>query len=217
MWTRQWATIMPGRCRPSICMAVPPPYMAVPTKCRKISSPKPCWASRSCIMNFNLSEEQNLLADSVTRFIGNDYGYDIRKKHVALPDGFDRATWATFAELGWLCVPFSEEDGGIGGGPLQTMIMMESFGKGLVVEPYVSCVVLAGSVLKRAGNPGQKAELIGGIIDGSRLLTLAYLEPQSRFDLFDVKTNAKRDGDRFILNGTKAMVLHGGAADKIGR
>ena len=164
-------------------------------------------------MNFNLSEEQSLLADSVTKFIGNDYGYEIRKKHAALADGFDRATWATFAELGWLCVPFSEEDGGIGGGPIETMIMMEAFVKGLVAEPYVSCVVLAGSVLKRAGNPGQKVELIGGIIDGSRLLTLAYLEPQSRFDLFDVKTTAKKDGDRFILNGTKAMVLHGGTAD----
>ncbi|HVK99437.1 MAG TPA: acyl-CoA dehydrogenase [Dongiaceae bacterium] len=164
-------------------------------------------------MNFNLSEEQSLLADSVTKFIANDYTYEIRKKHAAQPDGFDRATWASFAELGWLCVPFSEEDGGIGGGPIETMVLMEEFGKGLVVEPYVPCVVLAGSVLKRLGNAEQKAELISGIIDGSRLLSLAYFEAQARFDLFDVQTTAKKQGDQYVLNGAKSLVLHGGAAD----
>ena len=164
-------------------------------------------------MNFNLSEEQTLLSDSVTKFIYNDYSYEIRKKHAAQADGFDRATWATFAELGWLCVPFSEEDGGIGGGPVETMIMLEQFGKGLVVEPYVSTVVLAGSALKLAGNAEQKAELISGIIDGSRLLSLAYCEAQARFDLFDVKTTAKKDGGNYVLNGAKAMVLYGGTAD----
>ncbi len=164
-------------------------------------------------MNFNLSEEQTLLSDSVTKFIYNDYSYEVRKKHAAQDGGFDRATWSTFAELGWLCVPFSEEDGGIGGGPVETMIIMEQFGKGLVVEPYVSTVILAGSALKLAGNAEQKAELIGGIIDGSRLLSLAYFEPQARFDLFDVKTTAKKEGAEYVLNGAKAMVLHGGTAD----
>lgn len=164
-------------------------------------------------MNFNLSEEQTLLSDSVTKFIYNDYSYETRKKHAAQADGFDRATWATFAELGWLCVPFSEEDGGIGGGPVETMIMLEQFGKGLVVEPYVSTVILAGSALKLAGNAGQKSELISGIIDGSRLLSLAYVEPQARFDLFDVKVTAKKDSGDYVLSGAKAMVLNGGTAD----
>lgn len=167
-------------------------------------------------MDFNYSEEQNLLADSVTKFIGNDYSYELRRKRTATADGFDRATWNTFAELGWLAVPFSEEDGGIGGGPIETMIVMEEFGKGLVVEPYVSSVILAGTALKVAGNAEQKAELIGGIIDGSRLLSLAYFEPQAHFDLFDVNTSAKKDAQgNYVINGSKAMVLNGGTADTL--
>lgn len=167
-------------------------------------------------MDFNYSEEQNLLADSVTKFIQNDYSYELRRKRTATADGFDRATWNTFADLGWLAVPFSEEDGGIGGGPIETMIVMEEFGKGLVVEPYVSSVILAGTALKIAGSAEQKAELIGGIIDGSRLLSLAYFEPQARFDLFDVNTSAKQDAQgNYVINGSKAMVLNGGTADTL--
>lgn len=167
-------------------------------------------------MDFNYSEEQNLLADSVTKFIQNDYSYESRRKRTATADGFDRTTWATFAELGWLAVPFSEEDGGIGGGPIETMIVMEEFGKGLVVEPYVSSVILAGTALKIAGSEEQKAELIGGIIDGSRLLSLAYFEPQARFDLFDVNTRAQKDAyGNYVINGSKGMVLNGGTADAL--
>lgn len=167
-------------------------------------------------MNFNYSEEQNLLADSVIKFIQNDYNYEERRKRIASADGFDRDTWATFAELGWLAVPFAEEEGGIGGGPIETMIVMEEFGKGLVVEPYVSTVILAGTALKLAGNAQQKAELVGGIIEGNRQLTLAYFEPQARFDLFDIKTTAKKDAQgNYVINGTKGMVLNGGTADTL--
>ncbi len=167
-------------------------------------------------MDFNYSEEQNLLADSVTKFISNHYSYETRRKLTASADGFDRGNWSTFAELGWLAVPFAEEYGGIGGGPVETMIMMEAFGKGLVVEPYVSTVVLAGTALTAAGNADQKAELISGIIDGSRLLALAYFEVQARFDLFDVKTTAVKDGKgNYVVNGSKAMVLNGGTADTL--
>lgn len=164
-------------------------------------------------MNFNLNEEQGLLADSINKFIVNDYGYETRRKHAAQPEGFDRATWATFAELGWLAVPFTEDDGGIGGGPVEVMIMQEAFGKGQVVEPYFATVILCGGLLRRIASAEQKAELIGGIIDGSRLLSLAYFEPQARFDLFDVKTTAQKQGSGYVLNGVKGMVLHGGAAD----
>lgn len=164
-------------------------------------------------MNFNYSEEQILLKDSVSRFIQNDYDYETRKKHCAMQDGFDAATWQTFAELGWLCVPFSEEDGGIGGGAVETMIVMEEFGKGLVVEPYVSTVLIAGGLLAKAANPEQKSEILSGIIDGSRKLSLAAVEPQSRFDLFDVQTTAAADGGDYVINGRKTMVLHGGTAD----
>lgn len=164
-------------------------------------------------MNFNYSEEQSLLQDSVNKFIQNDYSYETRRKHSAMEGGFDPATWQTFAELGWLCVPFSEEDGGIGGGPVETMIMMEAFGKGLVVEPYVPTVILAGGVVARAGSEQQKSDILAGIIDGSRLLSLAAVEPQSRFDLFDVTTTAKLSADGYELNGRKTLVLHGGSAD----
>jgi len=164
-------------------------------------------------MNFNYSEEQTLLKDSVSRFIQNDYDYETRKKHCAMDGGFDAATWQTFAELGWLCVPFSEEDGGIGGGAVETMIMMEEFGKGLVVEPYVSTVLIAGGLLAKVGNAEQKSEILAGIIDGSRKLALAAVEPQSRFDLFDVQTTATSSAEGYQLNGAKAMVLHGGSAD----
>lgn len=164
-------------------------------------------------MNFNYSEEQTLLKDSVSRFIQNDYDYETRKKHCAMEGGFDAGTWQTFAELGWLCVPFSEEDGGIGGGAVETMIVMEEFGKGLVVEPYVSTVLIAGGLLAKAANPEQKSEILSGIIDGSRKLSLAAVEPQSRFDLFDVQTTAAADGGDYVINGRKTMVLHGGTAD----
>lgn len=164
-------------------------------------------------MNFNLSEEQNLLKDSVTKFVLNDYDYETRTKHTQMEAGFDPNTWNTFAELGWLCVPFSEEDGGIGGGPIETMIMMEEFGKGLVVEPYISTVVLAGGVIAKAASAEQKAEYLSSIIDGSKLYSLAYAEEQSRFDLFDVTTRAEKQGDQYVINGKKSMVLHGGSAN----
>ncbi len=164
-------------------------------------------------MNFNLSEEQNLLKDSVTKFVLNDYDYETRTKHTQMEAGFDPNTWNTFAELGWLCVPFSEEDGGIGGGPIETMIMMEEFGKGLVVEPYISTVVLAGGVIAKAASAEQKAEYLSSIIDGSKLYSLAYAEEQSRFDLFDVITRAEKQGDQYVINGKKSMVLHGGSAN----
>lgn len=164
-------------------------------------------------MNFNYSEEQNLLKDSVTKFINNDYDYETRTKHTQMDGGYDSATWSLFAELGWLCVPFSEEDGGIGGGPIETMIMMEEFGKGLVVEPYFSSVILSGNVIAKAASSEQKAQYLSSIIDGSGLYSLGYIESQSRFDLFDVSTTAQKKGDQYILNGTKSMVLHGATAN----
>lgn len=164
-------------------------------------------------MNFNLSEEQTLLKDSVSKFVMNDYDYETRTKHTQMEKGFNPDTWQTFAELGWLCVPFSEEDGGIGGGPIESMIMMEEFGKGLVVEPYFSTVMLAGAVVAKAASADQKAQLLAGIIEGSSLMSLAYIERQSRFDLFDVATKAEKQADGYVLNGKKSMVLHGASAN----
>ncbi|MVF12801.1 pimeloyl-CoA dehydrogenase small subunit [Ketobacter sp. MCCC 1A13808] len=164
-------------------------------------------------MNFNYSEEQNLLKDSIAKFISNDYSYETRQKHVAMEKGFNEATWNTFAELGWLCVPFSEDDGGIGGGPVEIMIVMEEFGKGLVVEPFVPSVILSGAAIAAAGSEQQKADLLPAIIDGSQIFSLAFVEPQARFDLYDVKTTASETNGKFTLNGAKSMVIHGGSAD----
>ncbi|MFZ8914098.1 MAG: pimeloyl-CoA dehydrogenase small subunit [Gammaproteobacteria bacterium] len=164
-------------------------------------------------MDFSLSEEQTLLKDSLERFIQNDYDFDTRRKVMAGEEGFSRENWKQFAELGWLAVPFAEEDGGIGGGAIELMIVMEQLGRGLVVEPYLATVILAGGALKYAGNEAQKGAYLGAIIEGSKMGALAFAEPQSRFNLADVATTAAADGDGYVLSGHKAVVLGGPSAD----
>ncbi|MEQ8486346.1 MAG: acyl-CoA dehydrogenase family protein [Pseudomonadales bacterium] len=164
-------------------------------------------------MDFSLTEEQTLLQDSVSRFIQNDYGFDKRQKIIKEESGFSAANWKTFAELGWLGVPFSEDDGGFGGGPIESMLMLEQFGKGLVVEPFLPTVVLAGGALKIAGSAEQKAAHLAGIVEGKVQAALAYAEPQGRYNLADLTTTAKKDGDGWVIDGYKAVVLNGPNAD----
>lgn len=164
-------------------------------------------------MDFSFTEEQTLLEESVARFIQNDYGFDARQKLVRSENGFSTDNWATFAELGWLGVTFSEADGGFGGGAVESMLMLENFGRGLVVEPYLATVVLAGGALKHGGTAEQKAQYLPGIIDGSTQAALAYAEPQGRFNLSDLKTTASKAGDGYQIDGYKAVVLNGPAAD----
>jgi alkylation response protein AidB-like acyl-CoA dehydrogenase len=161
-------------------------------------------------MDFSFSEEQTMLVDSVQRFIQNDYGFDARQKLIATEEGFSSANWKSFADLGWLALPFPEEVGGFGGGPVDTMILMEEFGKGLVVEPFLSTILLAGKCLEHAG--GQN-ELLTEILAGEKLGALAFVEPQARFNLADVKTTATAAGDKFTLTGAKGVVLGGPTAD----
>lgn len=164
-------------------------------------------------MDFSLSDEQSLLKDSVERFVQNDYDFDTRRKVMAEEEGFSRANWKQFADLGWLAIPFAEEDGGFGGGAVDLMLIMEQIGRGLVVEPYLATVVLAGGALRRAGSAEQKEKYVAGIIEGSKLGAFAFAEPQGRFNLADLTTTAKTDGDGFVLNGHKAVVLNGPSAD----
>ncbi len=164
-------------------------------------------------MDFSFSDEQTLLADSVEKFVQNDYSFDARRAITETDAGFSADNWRTFAELGWLGVPFPEADGGFGGRAVDTMILMEQFGKGLVVEPYLASVILAGGALKIAGSAAQKEELLAGLIDGSRQAALAFAEPQGRFNLADLTTSATADGDGFRLSGYKCVVLNGPAAD----
>ena len=164
-------------------------------------------------MDFSFSDEQALLQESVSRFITNDYGFDARQKNSRSEVGYSVENWKTFAELGWLGVPFAESAGGFGGGAVELMLMMEEFGKGLVVEPYVSTVVACGTALNVAGSEQQQAEHIPSIVDGSKLWALAFAEPQSRFNLADLTTSAKKDSGKYLLNGYKAVVVGGPNAD----
>ncbi|BFM17055.1 pimeloyl-CoA dehydrogenase small subunit [Maricurvus nonylphenolicus] len=166
-------------------------------------------------MNLSFSEEQNMLKDSVARFVADQYDFETRRKIADSAEGFSRENWQTFAELGWLSIPFSEELGGFGGGAADTMVVMEEMGKGLVVEPFVATVLLFGGLLSKAGSEAQQQELIGKIIEGQLQGTFAFLERQSRFEIADILTTAKAEGDSFILNGEKTVVMNGANADKL--
>ncbi|GAB5464473.1 acyl-CoA dehydrogenase family protein [Hoeflea alexandrii] len=166
-------------------------------------------------MDFDLSEEQTMLKDSVERLLKDQYGFEARGKYRAGDTGFSEKMWNQYAELGLLALPFAEEDGGIGGGATETMIVMEAFGKALILEPFFASVILAGGVLRHAGSSEQKSAHIPGIADGSLTMALACAEPQGRYDLFDVETSAKKDGDGWVIDGKKALVLHGDSAGKL--
>ncbi|MFT4826355.1 MAG: alkylation response protein AidB-like acyl-CoA dehydrogenase [Halioglobus sp.] len=163
-------------------------------------------------MNFDFSEEQVMLRDSVARFIQDDYDFDTRRKIADSETGMSAENWQTFAELGWLSIPFAEEHGGFGGNATDTMLLMQEFGKGLVVEPFLATVVLFGGLLQKAGTADQQGEYIPKIIDGSCLGAFAYIERQSRYETADVKTTAVTSGDQVTLNGEKVMVMNGANA-----
>lgn len=166
-------------------------------------------------MDFSFSEEQTLIKNAVEKFIQNDYDFETRNKIIAGDEGFDRAIWKQFADLGWLGISFPEEVGGFGGGAVETNIVMEAFGGGMVVEPFLSTVVLGGNALAFGGTDAQKQEVLANVISGDVLLALAYGEAQSRFDLSDVKTSAEKKADQYVLNGEKTVVFGGAWADKI--
>ena len=160
-------------------------------------------------MNFDFSEEQQMVRDSIARFVQDDYDWDTRRAIVASDTGMSEKAWQTFAELGWLSIPFAEADGGFGGNIVDTMVIMEEIGKGLVVEPYLPTVVLFGGLIARAGNEAQRSAWIPSIIEGSTSGAFAYLERQSRFEIADCLTQAKAAGDGWVLNGEKVVVFNG--------
>ncbi|WP_340160837.1 acyl-CoA dehydrogenase family protein [uncultured Hoeflea sp.] len=166
-------------------------------------------------MDFDLSEEQTMLKDSVERLLKDQYGFEARSKHGTGEAGYSDKMWNQYAELGLLALPFAEEDGGIGGGATETMIVMEAFGGALILEPFFASIILAGGVLRHAGNADQKAALIPAMAEGSLKMAFACAEPQGRYDLYDVETTATKDGDGWVINGKKALVLHGDSADKL--
>ena len=163
-------------------------------------------------MDLSFTEVQTMLVDSVEKFIANDYSFERRQKYAASDLGYSSDVWQTFAELGWTAVPFSEEDGGFDGGPVEVMVMMQQFGRGLIVEPYLANVVLAGGVLRRVASDAQKTKWLHPLIGGELQAALAVTEPQSRFDLANVETTATSDGGGWVINGNKGVVLNGANA-----
>jgi len=166
-------------------------------------------------MDLTLSDEQRLLSESVDRFIAETYDADHRRRVAADPLGFSPEIWKKFAELGWLALPIDEAYGGLGGGAIETGILMEAFGRGLVTEPYLSTVVIGAGLISECGSDAQKQAILPEIADGSLRLAFAHSERAARFDLAKVDTKARRTPDGWRLDGHKTAVLDGNAADYI--
>ena len=166
-------------------------------------------------MNFELSEEQKMIQQSVERFVQENYDLTNRVKISSEDPGYSKEYWSSMADLGWLGLAFDEEDGGFGGNQIDTLVLMEQFGKGLVLEPFLANIVLGGGIIKRAASPAIKESIIPSLMEGKLQITLAYAEEQSRFDIEDVATAAREEDGGFIINGKKSMVLNAESADKI--
>jgi pimeloyl-CoA dehydrogenase small subunit len=167
-------------------------------------------------MDFSFSEEQLLLKDSAERLIADRYGdFERRKLYQQKPGGWSEAMWQDFAAMGLTALPFAESVGGIGGGPVETMIVMEAIGRALCLEPYLASVVLGGTALRLGASTAQQETLIPPLLRGEKVYTLAFGERQSRYDLFDVATTARPSDAGYVIDGQKSVVLHGDSADHL--
>jgi alkylation response protein AidB-like acyl-CoA dehydrogenase len=166
-------------------------------------------------MDFDLSDEQRLLKDSVDRLIADRYGFTARQGYRAQPEGWSRDIWAQMADMGLLGLPFAEADGGFGGGPVEMALVMEALGRSLVVEPYFPTIVLCGALLRLSASPAQRARLVPQITAGTLILAYAQVERQSRYSLNDVTTRAVLDNGAWRLSGAKTLVLAGDSADAL--
>jgi len=166
-------------------------------------------------MDFDLSDEQRMLQDSVQRLLAERCSFEQRQVQLGEPGGYSCALWMQLAELGLLGLPFSEADGGFGGGAVDTFIVMEALGRTLCPAPYLATVVLCGGVLRAAASPAQRAALVPAIATGELTLAFAHSEAQARYDLADVQTTARRQGDGWVLDGEKRFVLAGDSAQRL--
>jgi pimeloyl-CoA dehydrogenase small subunit len=166
-------------------------------------------------MDFSYTEEQTLLRNSVSKYLADKYTFDSWRKFTRNDIGRDPGHWAQFAELGLLAAPLPEAFGGLGGGAVDAQIVMEEFGKALVVEPYVPTVVIGGGFLKHGGNDAQKTEWLGKIAGGETIMAFAFAEPKGRYNLADLTTTAKKQGSGYVLNGQKAVVIAAPWADQL--
>lgn len=166
-------------------------------------------------MDFDLSEEQSILKDALDRLLADKYGFEERNRILKSDADWSAAIWRHYAEMGLMALPFAEEDGGIGGGAVETMIVMESLGRVLALEPYFATVILGGGFLRLGGSAEQRAEWVPQIAEGALKLAFAHTERDARFDLNHVETTARKDGGSYVLSGAKSVVLHGDCADRL--
>ncbi|MGZ5098184.1 MAG: acyl-CoA dehydrogenase family protein [Usitatibacter sp.] len=166
-------------------------------------------------MKFDYSEEQQLLADTVKRFVANDYSFEARRKIVASPSGVSETVWKSLADIGLLGLPFSSDHGGFGGGAVDLMSVMEAMGEGLVVEPYLSTVGLGAQFVARGGSAAQRNEIIPAVVEGRMKMAFAQTEEGARYNLAHVATRAKKAGGGFVIDGEKRVVLHAPCADRL--
>jgi alkylation response protein AidB-like acyl-CoA dehydrogenase len=166
-------------------------------------------------MDFELTDEQKMLQDSVTRFVAETYDFQHREHALKTDEGWSREAYAGLAEMGLLALPFAEEDGGFGGGGVEMMIVMEALGRGLMVEPYFATVVLAGGVLRHGASMEQRADIVPGIVGGERILALAHSESGLPRHTLEARTTATRSGDGWTVTGHKIAVIHGQSADTL--
>lgn len=166
-------------------------------------------------MDFDLTEDQTLLQDSVRKLLSDKYGFEQRKAYMASPTGWSREVWAQYAELGLLGLPFAEAEGGFGGGREEVLIVAEQMGRSITLEPWLTTMVVGGGFLRHGADAALRGAIVPKVAAGECLLAFAHTERQSRYDLFDVEATAKRDGAGWVLNGRKGMVLHGDTADRL--
>jgi alkylation response protein AidB-like acyl-CoA dehydrogenase len=166
-------------------------------------------------MDFTFSEEQQLLRDSLHKYLDREYSFSARRARVQSGAGCSAQVWRAFSELGLLGLPFAAEYGGFGGDGVDTLVVMEAFGRNLVVEPYVATVLLCGGLIDQAGSAAQKSYWLPRIAAGDARLAFAHGEPAARHDLHYVGLMAERKGAGYVLSGNKAVVLHGGQAQQL--
>ena len=166
-------------------------------------------------MDFTLTDEQQQLRDTLARFVQKDYTFEKRKAILKSKDGWSREAWKQLADMGLTALGLPEAHGGLPGTPVDTMVVMDVFGRGLVVEPYLATVVLGAELVARAGSESQQAAILPKVAAGEHLLALAHDEVGARYELEHVATTAKPQGDHYVLNGAKTVVLHGAQADTL--
>jgi pimeloyl-CoA dehydrogenase small subunit len=166
-------------------------------------------------VNFDYSEEQQLLTDSIRNFLAKNYTFEARRVILESAAGYSEQVWATFAEMGLLGLPFASEYGGFGGSAVDLMSVMEAIGEGLVVEPYLATVGLGGQFVARGGTDAQKKSVLPAIVGGRLKLAFAQTERGARYNLAQVAVRAKKSGSGYVIDGEKCVVIHGPCADKL--